>query len=160
MKKLRYVESGRKIPDKVKYNQFQKPNVPKQGLTEKVIKIMPPKELGPPSPNDCEIIVCTPLAKKLMLEREHYDAEGVYIDYNERSRYLSDTPINYNGNTSDEIIKTNFDDLSDNEYKSLHARVSDYLIENNFSTKTLLKGLTVEDMVEKYRIPNEIIKPQ
>ena len=144
--KVKYTPKGDYIP----------PTTKRETLSEKVIRIYPPKEIGPPS-SFSKIIECTPKAKALMLEREHYDEGGVYIDFDEREHYMPTTNPQLATVQAKKEYTIDFDKLSDEEYMNLREKIVNHLIENNYSTKTLLKDVTIEAMIERYKIPNEII---
>lgn len=145
------------VGPKVKYDKnYIRPSIPKQQLTEEVIRIYPPKNLG--QPQEVEYVKCTPKAKQMMLERSHYSDDGVFIDTSEKDYYfVSKQEIKQAVQPVANMVPE-FDHLTDTEYLELQDQIKSYLVEKNFSTKTILKDATIEEMIERYRIPNELLK--
>lgn len=125
----------------------------KQLRSEKIVRIYPPKKLGPPSETGCYIYSVTPQDLEIKLRSEHYDDGGLFLSYKEYHERFLKVPEK---TMQPEQSIPDFSILTDEEYSELHQKLVGYLYDNNYATKAVLKKLTIEKMAEKYKIPNSV----
>jgi hypothetical protein len=133
------------------------PKMTKPLRTKQVVRIWPPKSMGYPNDGDCYIYDVTEQDLEIKLRSEHYDHGGVYLsieEYNERFLKIGQT--NSEMQYAPQPTLPDFSLLSDDDYTLLHSKLVNFLYDNNYATKAVLKKLTVEDMAEKYKIPYDL----
>jgi len=158
--------------DTVQNGQYRPPAASRETRTEKVVRIYPPKAIGLPAPNMCKIIDVTPTDKALRLELDHYENGGSYIDEKHFGRYFQvadqSSVLTVTSNPDGTMAAAgapapaptfNPAELTDDQYDDLLAKLSEFLYENNYASKTIIKNLSLEQMIDRYNIPNDLLIP-